>query len=135
MTSQPGQQIITMHILSNISRSESNQIMNFGQFIFGQLTREIFFFKNHAENETRPSRSLWVFKKTLYEVNASGLQLSFNIFWYSSAWTYNKNKLYKTLEYSFRDMLNFDFLQIGLRIVSPPHFVYDFCGVSYAMFY
>ena len=33
--------------------------------------------------------------------------------------------IYKTLEYWFRDMLNFDFLKIDLAIVSPPHFVYD----------
>ena len=39
-------------------------------------------FKNHAENEARrlvPHLFLF-FKKTLYEVKASGLQLSFNIF-------------------------------------------------------
>ena len=33
MTSQPGKQIIAIHILSNISRSKANQAM-----IFGQLT-------------------------------------------------------------------------------------------------
>ena len=31
MTSQIGQQIITIHILSNISRSKDNQTMRFGQ--------------------------------------------------------------------------------------------------------
>ena len=47
---------------------------------------------------------------------------------------YNKNKLYKTLDFIklyetldiSRDMLNFDFLEKGLGIVSPPHFLYDF---------
>ena len=33
MTSQAGQQIITIHILPNISRSEGNQTMKFGQLI------------------------------------------------------------------------------------------------------
>ena len=33
MTSQTGQQIITVHILSNISRSKVNQAMKFGQLI------------------------------------------------------------------------------------------------------
>ena len=33
MTSQPGKQMIAIHILSNISRSKANQTM-----IFGQLT-------------------------------------------------------------------------------------------------
>ena len=31
MTSQPGQKIITIHILSNISRSKGYQAMGFGQ--------------------------------------------------------------------------------------------------------
>ena len=33
MTSQPGQQIIAIHILSNISRGKGNQTMKFGQLI------------------------------------------------------------------------------------------------------
>ena len=33
MTSQPGQQTITIHILPNIPQSKSNQTMNFGQLI------------------------------------------------------------------------------------------------------
>ena len=33
MTSQAGQQIITIRILPNISRSEGNQTMKFGQLI------------------------------------------------------------------------------------------------------
>ena len=52
MTSQPGQQAIT-----------------------------IFLFKNYAENEAErlvPDHFLF-FKKALYEVKASGLQLHFNI--------------------------------------------------------
>ena len=39
---------------------------------------------------------------------------------------YNKNKLYKTLDYWSRDMLNFNFSEKGLGLVSPPYFVYDF---------
>ena len=69
-----------MHILPHISRSKSNQTMKFGQVI--ELTREIFFLKHSTENEVQrlvPYLFLF-FKKTLYEVKASGLQLSFNIF-------------------------------------------------------
>ena len=33
MTSQPGYQTVAIHILSNISRSKSNQAMKFGQLI------------------------------------------------------------------------------------------------------
>ena len=39
---------------------------------------------------------------------------------------YNKNKLYKTLDYWSRDILNFEFFEQCLGIVSPSHFVYDF---------
>ena len=47
MTSQPGLQTIAIHILPNISQSKGNQanICN--------ITREILFFKNYAENEAR----------------------------------------------------------------------------------
>ena len=37
-----------------------------------------------------------------------------------------KNKLYKTLGYWFRDVLNFFFLEKGLGILSPQHLEYDF---------
>ena len=51
----------------------------------------------------------------------------------------NKNELYKTLDYWYYwsgDMLNFDFSEKGLEIVSPPHFVYDFStkNVSHVIF-
>ena len=43
---------------------------------------------------------------------------------------YSKSKLYKTLGYCSRDMLNFDFLEKGLGRVSSPHFVYDFSRIG-----
>ena len=47
-----------------------------------RTSREIFRFKNHIENEAeRPVPELILFlKKALYEVKASGLQVSFDIF-------------------------------------------------------
>ena len=39
---------------------------------------------------------------------------------------YNKHKLYKTLDYWSRDMLNFSFSEKGLEQVCPKNFVYDF---------
>ena len=39
---------------------------------------------------------------------------------------YNKNKLYKTLDYWSKDMLNFNFPGKGLGLVFPPHFACDF---------
>ena len=49
MTSQSGNQIITIHILPNIPGSKGNQTMNLVRE--QNVTREIFFFKTHAENE------------------------------------------------------------------------------------
>ena len=64
----------------NISGSKSNQTMKLGQLL-DYTTREIFLFKNHVENNAgRLVPDLFLFfKYDLYEVKASGLQLSFNI--------------------------------------------------------
>ena len=54
--------------------------MRFGQVI--DITIELFYFKNHAENEARklvPDLFLF-FPKSLYEIKSSGVELSFNIF-------------------------------------------------------
>ena len=66
------------------------------------------------------SRPLFIFKKSLKWDESkwfSALALNF---------PYNKNKLYKTLDYWSRDMLNFNFPEKGLRLVSPPHCVWFF---------
>ena len=49
MTSQTGQQIITIHILPNISSRKDNQAMKFSQ-LSKYRVRNIFF-KSHAENK------------------------------------------------------------------------------------
>ena len=58
MTSQPGEQTITIHILPNISRSKGNQTMKFGQLIEYNM-RNIFVEKSYTKcgEETFP-RSL-----------------------------------------------------------------------------
>ena len=48
MTSQPGKQIIRIHILPNISRSKSNQTMRFGQLIECN-TRNVFLGKSFTK--------------------------------------------------------------------------------------
>ena len=48
--------------------------------------------------------------------------------------TNNKEKLCKTSDY-WSDMFNFDFLEKGLGIVSPPHFVCDFSRKVFTMLY
>ena len=96
-------------MLPNISRIKSNKTVKFDLLI--EHNTEKFFFKNHAENEAgRLIPDLFLFfKNVFFEVKASGLQL--------------------------RDILNFDFLVKGLRIVSPPHFVYDFFKKMLLMLY
>ena len=49
MTSQTGQQIITIHIFPNISRSEGNQAMNYGELI--NYSKRNIFLQNHAEDK------------------------------------------------------------------------------------
>ena len=55
MTSQPGQQTVVIHILSNISRSKGNQTMKFGQLIECNM-RNIFLEKSYTKygGETSP---------------------------------------------------------------------------------
>ena len=48
---------------------------------------------------------------------------------------FNRNKLFKILHYWSRDLLNFDFLDKGLGIVSPAYFVYDFSTKMFLMLY
>ena len=69
-----------------------------------------------------------LFKKASYEVKASGLQLSFNIFRQPSTWLSIKT-------FWSRDMLNFDFIEIDLVIVPAPHFVYDFSANMFLLLY
>ena len=72
ITSQPGLQIVTIHILPNILRSKEKQTMKFRQ-VAEYNKRNIFLQK--------PVTDLFlVFEKTLYEVKASSKQLSFDIF-------------------------------------------------------
>ena len=49
MSSQPGLQITTIHILPNISESKDNQTMKLGQLI--EHNKRNNFLKNYAENE------------------------------------------------------------------------------------
>ena len=48
MTSQPGKETITTHVLPNISRSKDNQAMKFGKLIEYNM-RNIFLEKSYAK--------------------------------------------------------------------------------------
>ena len=69
------------------------------------------------------SRSLFFEKKASYVVKNKWSEANFQYLWIALNLAYNKNKLSKTCS---RNMLNFDFLEKGLRIVSPPYFMQDF---------
>ena len=76
------------------------------------MTWEIFFFKN--QNEAGKKKALYMRQK---QVACSLVSIHFDS---------PQNKLHKTLDYWSGDMVNFDFLENCLGIVSPPHFAYDF---------
>ena len=61
--------------------SHKKKAMKFGQVIeYSKINT--FSSKNHEENEAgRLVPDIFLFKKTLYEVKASDLHLSFNMFW------------------------------------------------------
>ena len=67
LTSQPGQQTITIHILTNISRSKDNQAMRFGQLIEYNL-RNIFLEKPFTKcgGETIPTLFFKKSKLSIY---------------------------------------------------------------------
>ena len=83
---------MTINTLHSISRSKCDHSMKFASSL--NIMREMFLLKIHAVNEVGkliPNLFLF-FKITLYKVKTSGLHLSFNVFWWSSTWTYNKDK-------------------------------------------
>ena len=77
------------------------------------------FFKNHAGYEADP---FLFFKKALYKVKASGLQLSFDIFRYLA---YNKDKLIKLKIINPEMCLILIFSLHLILCMILPHFVYE----------
>ena len=69
----------------------------------------------------------------LFFEKRSGLELSLNVFDSSEPSIQRKQTVKRN--YLSRYMLNFDFLEKGLGIVSPPHFVYDFSSYMFLMLY
>ena len=92
--------------------------MKFGQLI--DITRQIFFLENHAENKagTLVPDPFLFFEKALHKIKSKGLQTGFKF-------PQNLGLLIS------RDMLNFGFFKKNLRIISSPHFA---CGFSTKMF-
>ena len=72
-----------------------------------------------------------------YELKANGLMVYSLVSIHLIALNlgYNKSKLSKTLNYSPSDMLNFNCLEKGLGLASPPHYLHDFSRKFFPMSY
>ena len=93
--------------------------MKFDQFIKYKIF--FFFFKTHAQNQ---ADFFLFFKKAIGKKNWSAAWFYYILKALKSA--YNKSKMYKTLDYSFKYIFNFDLLEKDLVIASLPHFKNDF---------
>ena len=110
--------------------------MKFGQLIESNI-RSIFTQKSWREWERRTSsRLLFVIKKSSICGKSNWSGAWFQYFLIALNLTYNKNKLYKTVDYWLRDIIAFGFLEKGLRIVFAPHVVMTFqekCFLCYIL--
>ena len=80
-------------LLTVVTESFVLNVMGLLDLTLKHITKEILFFKSHAENEIRRLVPiLCFFEKPLYEVKTSGLQFSFNIFRQPSTWHTKKKK-------------------------------------------
>ena len=86
MTSQPGWETIAIHILFNISRSKGNQTMKLRQLI--EYNKRKTFLQTLCRKWDREtsSKPVFIFQKAWYEIKASGLELSFNLFQWPLTW-------------------------------------------------
>ena len=117
---------MTIHILPNISRSKGNQTMKFGQLI-EYNKRNIFLQKSCRKwGRETSSRPLCFFKKSIIYGKSKFSAAKFQYISVVFNLACNKNKLNKTLDYWFTDILNFSFLEKDLGTVSRPHLVCDF---------
>ena len=123
------------HILLNILRIKGNQTIKFGQLM--EHPKSNIFLKTLCTKWAREtsSRPLFVFLKSFILGKSKWSAAWFHYILIALKLAYNRNKLFKTLHYWSRDMLNFDFLDKGLGIVSPAHFVYDFWTKMFLMLY
>ena len=100
--------------------------MKFGQII-EYNSRNIFLQKSCRKwGREISSRPLFIFQKSFTWGKSKWSAASFPSLSIVLNLTKNWIKIHKALEYWSRDMLNFDFLEKGLGIVSILHFVHDF---------
>ena len=126
MTSQPVTDVKPTHI-ANISRIKGNQTMKVSQLIEHPKTN-IFLWKLCRKwGRETSSKPFFVFKKNFTLGKSKWSAAWFPCILIALKLAYKRNKLLITLHYWSRDMLNFEFLDKSLGIVSPspPHFAYD----------
>ena len=75
------------------------------------------------------------FSKKLYIRSKQVISTLVLIYFGRPPFEHIKNKLYNILDCWFRDMLNFDFLEKDLGLVSQSLFLYDFSRKIYFMLY
>ena len=123
------------HILLNILWIKGNQTMKFGQLIEHPKSN-IFLYKLCRKwGRETSSRPPFVFLKSFILGKSRWSAAWFYYILIFLKLPYNRNKLFKTLHYWSRDMLNFDFLDKSQGIVSPAHFEYYFLTKMFPMLY
>ena len=109
--------------------SISRQLMEYGK-------RNIFLQKSCRKwGRETSSRPLFVFWKSFVLGKSKWSTAWFYYILIALKLVYNKNKLFKTLHYWPRDILNFDFLDKVLGKVSLTQFAYDFSIKIFLIFY
>ena len=119
----------------NISRIKGSQTIKFGQLIEHNKRNTFLQESCRKWGKETSSRLLFGFYKNVVLGKSKWSTAWFHYISIALKLAYDKNKLFKTLHYWSRDMLNFDFLDKGLGIVSPAHFVYDFSTKLFLMLY
>ena len=115
--------------------NQSNQTLKFGQVIVYN-NGNIFLQKSCRKwGRETSSRPLFVFLKSFIWGKSKWPVALFQSLSIVLNLVNNKNKIYKSLEYWSRDMLNFDFLEKGLGIASLSYFGYGFLGKMFLMLY
>ena len=117
-TSSTGKQVVTINIFPNNARIKSNLALKFGKLI-EYVMINIFL-----------QKWIYIFKGIYF-----GCHCGIYIFLLSVTLTYNQNKLYKISYCWSRDLLNFDFLEKGLWLVSQPQFVHYFSRKMFLVLY
>ena len=80
------------------------------------------------------SRPIFVFWKRFILGKCKWCAASFPYISIALKLAYNENELYKTWDFWSRDMLNFDFSEKDLEIVSSPNFMYGFSTKMFLLY-